>query len=45
MVHPLILGTIYDPKMPTKYITYLNKINLYGCAMSKCLSVGGFCGI
>ena len=34
--------TFYDPKRPTKYITYLDKNNLYGYAMSKSLPTGGF---
>ena len=33
--------TSYDPKKPTKYITYLDKNNLYGYAMSKYLPTGG----
>ena len=34
--------TSYDPEKPTKYITYLDEKNLYGYAMSKFLSTGGF---
>ena len=29
--------TSYDPKKPTKHITYLDKNNLYGYAMLKSL--------
>ena len=34
--------TSYDPKKPTKYITYLDQINLYGYDVSKSLPTGGF---
>ena len=34
--------TSYDPKKPRKYITYLNKNNLYGYVMSKSLPMGRF---
>ena len=32
----------YDPNVPTSYIQYLDRNNLYGWAMSKPLPVGGF---
>ena len=32
----------YDPKQESKYIIYLEAINLYGYAMSKFLSTSGF---
>ena len=32
----------YDPKKPSKFITYLNMNNLYGWAMSNYLPYGGF---
>ena len=32
----------YDPKKPSKFITYLDINNLYGCAMSGYLPYGGF---
>ena len=32
----------YDPKKPSKFIIYLNLNNLYGWAMSRYLSYGGF---
>ena len=32
----------YDSKKPSKFITYLGINNLYGWAMSGCLSYGGF---
>ena len=34
--------TYYDPKKPTKYITYVVKNNLYAFAISKHLPMGGF---
>ena len=34
--------TSYDPKKPTKYITYSHKSNLFCYAMSKSLPAGGF---
>ena len=34
--------TSYNPKKPMQYITYLNKNNLYGYAMSNSLPAGGF---
>lgn len=36
------MGKEYDPKKPTKYITYLDANNLYGWAMSKPLPTHGF---
>ena len=32
----------YDPKKPSKFITYLDMNNLYGWAMSSYLPYGGF---
>ena len=32
----------YDPEKPSTFITYLDKNNLYGCAMSKYLLYGEF---
>ena len=32
----------YDEKAPSKYITYLDANNLYGCARSQYLPTGGF---
>ena len=32
----------YDPKKPSKFITYLDMNNLYGCAMSNYVLYGGF---
>ena len=32
----------YNEKAPSKYITYLDANNLYGCAMSRYLPTGGF---
>ena len=32
----------YDPKKPSKFITYLDMSNLYGWAMSSYLPYGGF---
>ena len=32
----------YDPKKPSKFITYLDMNNLYGWAMSRCLSYGRY---
>ena len=32
----------YDPKKPSKFITYLDMNNLYGWAMSEYLPYGGF---
>ena len=32
----------YDEKAPSKYITYLDANNLYGCAVSQYLPTGGF---
>ena len=32
----------YDKNKPSKYIMYLDAINLYGWAMSQCLPTGGF---
>lgn len=34
--------TSYNPIKPTKYITYLDKNNLYGYALSKYFSMSGF---
>ena len=36
------MGEKYDPKLPSKYISYLNANNLCGWAMMKPLPVGGF---
>ena len=36
--------TLFDTKRPTKYITYLEKSNLYGYATSKYLPKGRFNG-
>ena len=32
----------YDETKPSKYIMYLDANNLYGCAMSQYLPIGGF---
>ena len=32
----------YDPSQPSKFITYLDANNLYGCAMSRSLQTHGF---
>lgn len=32
----------YNEKAPSKYITYRDANNLYGCAMSRYLPTGGF---
>ena len=32
----------YDPTKPSKYISYLDMNNLYGCTMSSYLPYGGF---
>ena len=32
----------YDPEKPSAFITYLDKNNLYGCAMSIYLPYGEF---
>ena len=32
----------YNPEEPSRYIHYLDANNLYGWAMSRCLSTGGF---
>ena len=32
----------YDPKKPSKFISYLDMNNLYGCEMSSYLPYGGF---
>ena len=32
----------YDPKKPSKFITYIDMNNLYGCAMSDYLRYSGF---
>ena len=32
----------YDPKKPSKFITYIDMNNLYGCAMSDYLPYSGF---
>ena len=32
----------YDPKKPSKFITYLDMKNLYGWALNEYLSYGGF---
>ena len=37
--------TLFDPKRPTKYITYLEKSNLYDYATSKYLPMGRFNGL
>ena len=34
----------YDPQKPSKYIEYLDMINLYGWAMSSYLPYGGLSG-
>ena len=32
----------YDPKKSSKFMTYVDMINLYGWGLSDCLSHGGF---
>ena len=32
----------YDSSKPSKYVMYLDANNLYGYAMSQCLTTGGF---
>ena len=32
----------YDPKTPSKFITYLDINNLYGWPVSGCITYGGF---
>ena len=36
------MGSEYDPSRPTRYLQYLDAINLYGWAMSQPLPTGGF---
>ena len=36
------MGDTFDPSQPSKFITYLDANNLYGCAMMKPLPVGDF---
>jgi hypothetical protein len=36
------MGVEYDPSKPSKYITYMDAVNLYGWAMSKPLPTRGF---
>ena len=36
------MGDAFDPSQPSKFITYLDANNLYGCAMMKSLPVGDF---
>ena len=36
------MGDAFDPSAPSKFITYLDANNLYGCAMMKPLPVGDF---
>ena len=36
------MGTEFDPVKESKFISYLDANNLYGCAMSKQLPTSGF---